>query len=399
MHTCAYRAQPVKRRFIPKPDGRQRPLGIAALEDKIVQRAVVSVLEAIYEEDFLGFSYGFRPGWGQHDALDALCFAIERTRVNWILDADIWSFFDQVDQQWLTRFLGHRVGDERIVRLVRKWLEAGVLEDGRWSSSDRGTPQGAVISPLLANVYLHYVFDLWARQWRRRECRGHMIVVRYADDIVVGFEHEADAKRFWDAMRTRFETFGLELQQLGLGKPPTFNFLGFTFICGRNRRGIPTPTQEPVGQDEGHAAGGEGGAAPPDAPVHPDTGTLAARGGAGLPCLPRGADQFPSDLGLPVPRRQPVAAHAEASQPEGRHDVGADRANRCGLVARAPNPSSLAREALRRKTPEVGARCVNCARRDLCGGCWVTGIPTAIARRPAPTCGGALPPTPTWQRV
>jgi group II intron reverse transcriptase/maturase len=213
------------------------------------------VLESIYEEDFLGFSYGFRPGRGQHDALDALCFGIERRRVNWILDADIRSFFDRVDQRWLVRFLEHRVGDERIVRLVRKWLEAGVLEDGQWSASDSGTPQGAVISPLLANVCLHYVFDLWARQWRRRECSGHMIVVRYADDIVVGFEHEDDARRFWDAMRTRSETFGLELhgektqllefgryaaerrRSLGLGKPPTFNFLGFTFICGRNRRG------------------------------------------------------------------------------------------------------------------------------------------------------------------
>jgi RNA-directed DNA polymerase len=216
---------------------------VAALEDKIVQRAVVTVLNAIYEEDFLGFSYGFRPGRSQHDALDALAVGIRAAHVNWILDADIRSYFDKIDQSWLVRFLEHRIGDERVIRLVRKWLTAGVLDEGMWSISETGTPQGAVASPLLANVFLHYVFDLWATQWRRREATGKMIVVRYADDIVAGFEREADARRFWDAMRERFAKFALELhgdktrllefgrfaapsrKRRGLGKPETFRIL------------------------------------------------------------------------------------------------------------------------------------------------------------------------------
>jgi RNA-directed DNA polymerase len=256
LHRGAYRALPSRRVYIPKPDGRQRPLAVAALEDKIVQRATVTVLNAIYEEDFLGFSYGFRPRRGTHDALDALCVGISSRKVNFILDADIQSFFDTVSHDWLIRLVEHRIGDPRIIRLIRKWLKAGVLEDGAVTDSDRGTGQGSVISPLLANIYLHYAFDQWAKRWRRREATGDLIIVRYADDIIVGFEHETDARRFLDAMRNRLEKFALSLHpdktrliefgryaanrrgRHGLGKPESFSFLGFTFICGKSRQGI-----------------------------------------------------------------------------------------------------------------------------------------------------------------
>jgi group II intron reverse transcriptase/maturase len=251
----AYRAKPTRRAWIAKAGGRQRPLGVPALEDKVVQRAVVEVLSAIYEVDFLGFSYGFRPGRSPHDALDALAVGITMKKVNWVLDADLRDFFDTLDHDWLVRFVEQRVADRRVVRLIQKWLRAGVLEEGRRTRSEVGTVQGGSVSPLLANIYLHYVFDLWAQHWRRKRARGDVVVVRFADDFVVGFQHREDAERFQYELGERLARFGLELAAektrliefgrfaernrhgRGQGKPETFAFLGFTHSCGKNRRG------------------------------------------------------------------------------------------------------------------------------------------------------------------
>jgi RNA-directed DNA polymerase len=267
IHRGAYRAQPSRRTWIPKGDGRQRPLGIAALEDKVVQHAVGTVLNQIWEEDFLGFSYGFRPRRGQHDALDALSVGIVRKRVNWVLDLDIRAFFDKIEHAWLDKFVEHRIGDKRIVRLIQKWLKAGVMEEGQWFETKEGTPQGAVISPVLANLYLHYVLDLWVDSWRKKKATGDVIIVRYADDAVLGFQQQQDAEQFLEQLRERLRKFGLELhpektrliefgryaterrKKRGEGKPETFNFLGFTHICGTSQpKGYFTVHRKTIGK-------------------------------------------------------------------------------------------------------------------------------------------------------
>ena len=256
VHTGKYRSLPSRRCYIPKEDGKQRTLGIAALEDKIVQHAIQEVLNSIYEADFVGFSYGFRTGRSQHDALDALNVAIVRKKVNWILDADIQGFFDNIDHSWILRFLKHRIADKRILRLINQWLKTGVLEDGKLGRTDKGCPQGAVISPLLANIYLHYVLDLWIQVYRSKRAQGEVIAVRYSDDFILGFQHKSDAEGFLNLLKQRLERFKLSLhpektrliefgrfaiknrENAGKRKPQTFDFLGFTHYCSTTKKGM-----------------------------------------------------------------------------------------------------------------------------------------------------------------
>ena len=398
VHSGAYRASPSRRVYIPKPDGRLRPLGIATLEDKILQRAVVEVLNAVYEEDFLGFSYGFRPGRSPHDALDALAVGITEKKVNWVLDADISDFFSKLDQAWMEKFLEHRIADKRVLRLIGKWLNAGVIEDGNWSETSEGSPQGASVSPLLANVYLHYVFDRWVRQWRKRHARGDMIVTRFADDFVVGFEHLGDAKQFLRDLRERFAKFNLELhpdktrliefgrfaaaEPVGSGawQAGDVRFLGLhPRLWEDEGRALLAPAHHHQEEDEGEAEAGECRASAAPTLAHPRAGALAGERGARAPRLLRRAGQHRRGHRLFVTRSEGTGGGASASKPAPPDDLGAVTAGSllggCLLPASCiPTPACASPPG-----PKAGAQCASSARWDLSGGPPARAVPTGIS--------------------